>query len=187
LGVIFKETDLVGAFLIELEEHADERGSFARVFCEREFEAHGLPTQFPQSNLSRNRRAGTLRGMHYNAAPFAEAKLVRVQSGAVYDVIVDLRAGSPTYAKSIGVELFASAQTALFVPAGFAHGFITLQDDTDVHYQMGAFYAGAAARGFRWNDPKFALYWPREVSVIAERDASYPDFVPDNPRDRPHG
>jgi dTDP-4-dehydrorhamnose 3,5-epimerase len=177
-AVIFKETDLRGAYLIELEERADERGSFARVFCEREFEAHGLPTRFPQSNLSRNRKAGTLRGMHYNLLPFAEAKLVRVQTGAVHDVIVDLRPGSATYLHSIGVELSAATGRALFVPGGFAHGFITLLDDTDVHYQMGEFYRADAARGFRWNDPAFSLSWPRPVAVIAERDANYPDFDP---------
>jgi dTDP-4-dehydrorhamnose 3,5-epimerase len=177
-AVIFKETDLRGAFLIDLEERGDDRGSFARVFCEREFEAHGLPTRFPQSNLSRNRKAGTLRGMHYNLAPFAEAKLVRAQSGAIHDVIVDLRPGSATYLRSVGVELSAATGRALFVPAGFAHGFITLADDTDVHYQMGEFYQADAARGFRWNDPAFSLSWPRPVTVIAERDANYPDFDP---------
>jgi dTDP-4-dehydrorhamnose 3,5-epimerase len=175
--VIFKETELSGAYLIELEQHADERGFFARVFCEREFAAHGLPTRFPQSNLSRNRRAGTLRGMHYNALPFAEAKVVRPESGAIYDVIVDLRPGSPTRMKSLGVELRASAATALFVPAGFAHGFLTLADDTDVHYQMSEFYRADAARGFRFDDPAFEIRWPRSVAVIAERDASYPDFA----------
>ena len=177
-AVIFKETDLRGAFVIELEERADERGSFARVFCEREFEAHGLPTRFPQSNLSRNRKAGTLRGMHYNHLPFAEAKLVRAQTGAIHDVIVDLRPGSTTYLQSLGVELSAGTGRALFVPAGFAHGFITLADDTDVHYQMGEFYQADAARGFRWNDPAFSISWPCPATVIAERDANYPDLDP---------
>jgi dTDP-4-dehydrorhamnose 3,5-epimerase len=177
-AVIFKETDLRGAYLIDLEERADDRGSFARVFCEREFEAHGLPTRFPQSNLSRNRKAGTLRGMHYNLSAFAEAKVVRAQTGAIHDVIVDLRPGSATYLRSLGVELSAATARALFVPAGFAHGFLTLVDDTDVHYQMGEFYQPDAARGFRWNDPAFSLAWPRPVAVIAERDANYPDFDP---------
>jgi dTDP-4-dehydrorhamnose 3,5-epimerase len=177
-AVIFKETDLRGAYLIDLEERADDRGSFARVFCEREFEAHGLPTRFPQSNLSRNRKAGTLRGMHYNLSAFAEAKVVRAQTGAIHDVIVDLRPGSATYLRSLGVELSAATARALFVPAGFAHGFLTLVDDTDVHYQMGDFYQPDAARGFRWNDPAFSLSWPRPVAVIAERDATYPDFDP---------
>jgi dTDP-4-dehydrorhamnose 3,5-epimerase len=175
--VIFKETHLAGAFVIEVEERADERGSFARTFCDEEFEAHGLPKHFPQHNLSRNHRAGTLRGMHYNAAPFAEAKVVRAQSGAIYDQIVDLRPGSPTRFGSFGVELTARAGNALFVPAGFAHGFITLQDDSDVFYLMSELYRADAGRGFRYNDPHFGLSWPRSVEVIAPRDASYPDYV----------
>jgi dTDP-4-dehydrorhamnose 3,5-epimerase len=181
--MIFTETRLAGAFLIELEERADERGSFARTFCEREFAEHGLPTRFPQSNVSRNRRAGTLRGMHFNAAPFAEAKVVRCATGAIHDVIVDLRPDSATRFQSVGVKLEACTGAALFVPAGFAHGFLTLADDTDVLYQMGAFYEADAARGFRWNDPAFALEWPRAVEIIAARDASYPDFV----RESAHG
>lgn len=165
--------------MIELEPHRDERGFFARTFCEQEFAAHGLPTRFPQSNLSRNRRAGTLRGMHYNAPPFEEAKLVRSVSGAIHDIVVDLRPGSPTRYRSFGVELHARDGSALFVPAGFAHGFITLEDDTDVLYQMGAVYNAGAARGFRWNDPAFSLRWPREVALIAPRDAAYPDYARD--------
>jgi dTDP-4-dehydrorhamnose 3,5-epimerase len=176
-AVIFKETQLAGAFVVELEERADERGSFARSFCEREFAAHGLPTRFPQCNLSRNRRAGTLRGMHFQVAPHAEAKLVRPETGAIYDVIVDLRPGSSTLYRSFGVTLEAARGSALFVPAGFAHGFLTLVDDTQVHYQMGEFFAPEAARGFRYDDPTFAIEWPREISVVAARDASYPDFV----------
>lgn len=177
--MIFKETVLAGAYVVELEERRDERGSFARTFCEREFAAHGLPTRFPQSNLSRNRLAGTLRGMHFQVAPYAESKLVRPTTGAIYDVIVDLREGSRTRLQSFGIELRASDGTALFVPAGFAHGFITLADDTDVAYQMGEFFQADAASGFRWNDPAFSLRWPREPVVIATRDASYPDFVAD--------
>jgi dTDP-4-dehydrorhamnose 3,5-epimerase len=174
--VIFHETPLAGAFRIELEQRADERGFFARSYCEREFAAHGLPTRFPQSNLSRNLKAGTLRGMHYNLPQFAEAKLVRPASGAIYDVIVDLRRGSPTRLQSYGAELRAERGSALFVPAGFAHGFITLADDTFVHYQMGEFFEPDAARGFRFDDPAFQLGWPRSPAVIAARDASYPDF-----------
>jgi dTDP-4-dehydrorhamnose 3,5-epimerase len=179
--VIFRETNLGGVFVIELEPRGDERGFFARTFCEQEFSAHGLPARFPQSNLSRNRRAGTLRGMHYNAAPHEESKLVRATSGAVHDVVVDLRPSSPTRYQSFGVELSATAGTSLFVPAGFAHGFITLNDDTDVVYLMSASYNAQAARGFRWNDPRFSLRWPRQVAVIAPRDASYPDFVEEAP------
>jgi dTDP-4-dehydrorhamnose 3,5-epimerase len=175
--VIFKETKLPGAFVIELEPFADERGSFARTFCDDEFVEHGLPAHFPQQNLSRNHRAGTLRGMHYNAAPYAEAKLVRVHNGAIYDQIVDLRPGSPTRFQSFGVELTARAYNALFVPAGFAHGFITLTDDADVYYLMSELYRPAAGRGIRYDDPRLGLSWPREVTVIAERDANYPDYV----------
>ncbi|MEI9941305.1 MAG: dTDP-4-dehydrorhamnose 3,5-epimerase family protein [Pseudomonadota bacterium] len=181
--MIFSETSLAGAYVIGLEERVDERGSFARTFCEREFAEHGLPTRFPQSNLSRNRLAGTLRGMHYQVAPYAEAKLVRCASGAIYDMIVDLRPTSETRFESFGTVLDAKSGLALFIPAGFAHGFVTLADDTQVLYQMGEFFNGAAARGFRYNDPLFALSWPREVTVIAERDASYPDFQPGREND----
>jgi dTDP-4-dehydrorhamnose 3,5-epimerase len=176
--VIFEETNLAGAWVIDLEPRADERGFFARAYCEREFKEHGLPTHFPQCNLSRNKKAGTLRGMHYNAAPDSEAKLIRCATGAFYDVIVDLRAGSPTRLQWIGVELSAENGRALFVPTGFAHGFITLADDTDVFYMMGEFYKPNAARGLRWNDPRLGIRWPREPSTVAERDATYPDYDP---------
>ncbi len=172
----FQQTRLPGAFLIDLEERVDERGSFSRTFCEREFAAHGLPTHFPQRNMSRNLRAGTLRGMHYNVAPFEEAKVVRPFTGSIFDVIIDLRADSPTELQSLGVELRAETGQALFIPAGFAHGFITLKDDTSVWYEMGAFFEPEAARGFRWNDPKFDIAWPLKPSVITARDAGYPDF-----------
>src|SRR5687768_13354969 len=175
--VIFKETKLKGAFVIDLESYADERGSFARSFCDEEFAKHGLPAHFPQQNLSRNHRAGTLRGMHFNVAPYAEAKLVRAHSGAIYDQIVDLRPGSPTRFQSFGVELTARAGNALFVPAGFAHGFITLSDDSDVFYLMSELYRADAGRGFRYDDPRFGLTWPRSVEVIAPRDAGYADYV----------
>jgi len=174
----FTETKLAGAFIIDLEPRLDERGFFARTFCERELEQHGLPTRFPQCNLSRNRRRGTLRGMHYEATPSAESKLVRCVTGAIFDVIVDLRPGSATRFAWIGVELSGETGRALFVPAGFAHGFLTLSDDSDVFYHMGDFYRPEAARGFRWNDPLFAIQWPAPPNSIAERDASYPDYEP---------
>jgi dTDP-4-dehydrorhamnose 3,5-epimerase len=176
--VLFHETKLAGAYVIEIERRADERGFFARTFCEREFAAHRLPTRFPQSNLSYNRQAGTLRGMHYQANPYRESKLIRCATGSIYDVIVDLRPSSPTRLEWVGVELTAESGRALFVPEGFAHGFITLSDDTNVTYQMGEFYQPDAARGIRWNDPCLSIRWPREPAVIAERDASYPDFDP---------
>jgi dTDP-4-dehydrorhamnose 3,5-epimerase len=172
--MIFREIELAGALLVDLEPHADERGSFSRSFCEREFAAHGLPVRFPQCNISRNKRRGTLRGMHYEV-PFG-AKLVRCTAGAVYDVIVDLRPDSATHLRWAGFELTAEAGRALFVPTGVAHGFLTLADDTDVFYHMGDFYQPEGSRGFRWNDPTFGIAWPIPPSVISERDATYPDF-----------
>jgi dTDP-4-dehydrorhamnose 3,5-epimerase len=172
----FSETKLAGAYVIDLETRVDERGFFARTFCEREFAEHGLPTRFPQCNISRNTRARTLRGMHYNAAPHFESKLVRCGSGSIYDVIVDLRPGSPTRLQWIGVELSAKTGRALFVPERFAHGFLTLEDDTDVLYHMGASFQAEAARGLRWNEPRFGLEWPVPPEIIAPRDATYPDF-----------
>jgi dTDP-4-dehydrorhamnose 3,5-epimerase len=172
----FFETRLPGAFLIEPERHEDERGFFARTFCEQEFATHGLVSRYPQCNLSHNRLRGTLRGMHYQAVPHREAKLVRCATGAIYDVIVDLREDSPTRHEWVGVELSAGGGVALYVPPGFAHGFITLTDETEVFYQMGEFYVPEAARGFRWNDPLFAIAWPLSVAQISERDRCYPDF-----------
>jgi dTDP-4-dehydrorhamnose 3,5-epimerase len=172
----FTPLELSGAFVIDLEAAHDERGFFARSFCEREFAAHGLPVRFPQSNLSRNRRAGTLRGMHYAAAPHQEAKLVRCVRGALHDVIVDLRAGSPTRGRWTAVELDAEAGRALYIPTGFGHGFLTLRDETDVLYQMGEFFHAEAARGFRFDDPTFGVRWPAAPTVISPRDAGYPPF-----------
>jgi dTDP-4-dehydrorhamnose 3,5-epimerase len=174
--MIFEGVKLAGACVIELEPRSDERGFFARSFCEREFAEHGLPSRFPQCNLSRNVRAGTMRGMHYQATPHREAKLVRCAAGAIYDVIVDLRLTSPTRFEWIGVELSAENARALFVPEGFAHGFITLANGTDVTYHMSEFFRPEGARGFRWNDPRFGIAWPTKPIVIAERDAHYPDF-----------
>jgi dTDP-4-dehydrorhamnose 3,5-epimerase len=172
----FEETRLAGAYLIDLEPHADERGFFARAFCEREFVAHGLPPRFPQCNISRNERMGTLRGMHFDAAPAPEAKLVRAVTGAIYDVIVDLRATSPTFLAWVAVELSAESGRALFVPGGFAHGFLTLTARTDVFYHMSDFFRPDSARGFRWNDPRFNIRWPAPPAVISPRDAAYPDW-----------
>ena len=176
--MIFRSTKLAGAFAIEIEPHRDDRGFFARAFCEREFSEHGLPTRFPQCNISSNRRAGTLRGMHYQAAPLREAKLVRCTRGAIYDVIVDLRVDSATRYQWIAEELTAENATALFIPEGFAHGFITLEDNSEVFYHMSDFHRGEGARGARWDDPRFAIRWPRPVSVISDRDENYPDFDP---------
>jgi dTDP-4-dehydrorhamnose 3,5-epimerase len=172
----FVETELPGAWLVELQQHEDSRGFFARTFCEEEFAKHGLPTRFPQCNLSRNTRARTLRGMHFNAAPDSESKLVRCNTGAIWDVIVDLRRGSPSRLRWIGVELTAEKGNALFIPEGFAHGFLTLQDGTDISYLMGRSYVAGAARGLRWDDPRLAIRWPQEPAVISDRDATWPAF-----------
>jgi dTDP-4-dehydrorhamnose 3,5-epimerase len=176
--VHFVETRLPGAYLVEIERHDDERGFFARTFCEREFASHGLLTHYPQCNLSYNVSAHTLRGMHYQAAPHQEVKLVRCVAGAIHDVIVDLRPGSPTRLRWIGVDLDAARRRALYVPAGFAHGFLTLSGGAEVFYQMGHFYEPEAARGFRWDDPAFGIEWPVRPAVISERDRSYPEFDP---------
>ena len=175
--MIFKETKLAGAYVIELEQHADERGFFARTYCEQEFEAHGLNTRVAQSNISFNKKKGTLRGMHYQAAPFAEAKLVRCTAGAIYDVIIDLRPASPTFKQHFAVELSRENQRMLFVPEDFAHGFQTLEDNTEVFYQMGQRYSKEHARGVRWNDPAFGIKWPEGARIIIARDRDYPDFV----------
>jgi dTDP-4-dehydrorhamnose 3,5-epimerase len=171
----FTATSVPGPTLVELEPHADDRGAFARTFCVEEFAQAGLPTSFPQCNLSINDRAGTLRGMHFNAAPFGESKLVRCVRGAILDVVVDLRPASPTRFEHIAVELSADNRIALFVPADFAHGFVTLTDATDVYYHMGSSYIPGAARGFRWNDPAFGIEWPVEPTVISAADAAYED------------
>jgi dTDP-4-dehydrorhamnose 3,5-epimerase len=177
--VIFRETRLKGAYQIELDVHVDDRGSFARTYCWREFEAHGLNPRVVQCSLSRSRRRGTLRGMHYQEAPYEEAKLIRCVRGAVYDVIVDLRTESPTFRAWTAFELCADPETPsamVYLPAGFAHGFQTLQDDTEILYQMSEFHTPEAQRGFRWNDPDFAIEWPEPVRMISERDRTYPDF-----------
>ena len=172
----FSETRLPGVFEVSLEPHHDERGYFARTWCCREFEAHGLNSVLVQCNISVNIRRGTLRGVHYQAAPHREAKVVRCTRGAIYDVVVDLRESSPTFKQWVGVELTAANHNMLYVPEGCGHGFLTLEDDTEVFYQMSEFYEETAARGVRWNDPAFAIEWPAAVQVISDRDAHYPSF-----------
>jgi dTDP-4-dehydrorhamnose 3,5-epimerase len=173
----FLATRIAGAYVIELEPHCDDRGFFIRTFCQREFEEHGLPGHFVQCNLSFSARAGTLRGMHYQTAPFAEAKLVRCVAGAIYDVLVDIRPDSGTYGQWLGETLSADNQRMLYIPEGCAHGFLTLADNTEVSYQMSNFYRPDHACGFRWDDPRFAIPWPREPAVMALRDRTYPDFA----------
>jgi dTDP-4-dehydrorhamnose 3,5-epimerase len=174
--MLFQELPVAGAYLLELERHADERGFFARCFAEEEFARYGLPTRYPHSNLSHNSRKGTLRGMHYTVAPSEEAKVVRCVAGAIHDVLVDVRPDSVTRHRWTSAELSRANGRALYVPAGVAHGFLTLTDETDVLYLMGDAYRPENARGFRWNDPSFAIEWPAEPRVIGARDAEYPDY-----------
>jgi dTDP-4-dehydrorhamnose 3,5-epimerase len=174
--MIFKETRLAGAFIVEPERFADERGFFARTWSQREFAERGLASLPVECNVSFNQRKGTLRGMHYQVAPQAQAKLVNCSRGAIYDVIVDLRPASPTFKKWIAVELTGLNGMLLYVPAGFAHGFQTLADETEVAYQMFEVFAPDCANGVRWNDPAFDINWPDAERVINERDQSYPDF-----------
>ncbi len=174
--VVFQETKLRGAFEIRLEPKADERGFFARSWCQREFESHGLNSRLVQCNISFNTRKGTLRGMHYQEPPFAEAKLVRCTRGSVYDVLIDLRRESPTFKDWVAVVLTADQRNMIYAPEGYAHGFLTLEDDTEVFYQMSDFYNVESARGLRWNDPTFHITWPGSVEVISERDRTYPNF-----------
>lgn len=173
----FGETALKGAYIISPKYVEDERGYFARTFCRREFSERGLNPDLVQCNISFNRNRGTLRGMHYQAPPCAEAKLVRCTRGAVYDVIIDLRPGSPTYRGWVGVTLDASSPRTLYVPEGLAHGFLTLRDDTEVFYQMSEFFSAEQARGVRWDDPAFGVAWPDAPRVISQKDRDYPDFV----------
>lgn len=178
----FMPLSLAGAFRVDIEAHADDRGLFARSYCAREFAAHGLPDAFVQCSTSHNARRGTLRGLHWQDRPHAEAKLVRCTRGAAFDVIVDLRPDSPTYCRWTSVELTQDNRAAVFAPEGFAHGFQTLIDDTELLYQMSAFYAPEVARGARWNDPAFAIRWPLPSPILSPRDAAYPDFAPTSRR-----
>jgi dTDP-4-dehydrorhamnose 3,5-epimerase len=175
--MIFTETTLKGAFLIEPERRRDERGFFARTWCQSEFAAAGLQTDWVQCNISFNKKRGTLRGMHYQAPPYEEAKLVRCTMGAVYDVIIDLRTDSPTYRQWLAAELTSDNRLMLFIPKGFAHGFQTLTDEAEVFYQMSQFYVPEYARGVRWDDPAFKISWPAEKRIISEQDRNFPDFL----------
>ena len=174
--MIFKETKLQGAVIIELEMVIDERGAFARTFCRRDFESHGLNGSISQCSISLNTRKNTLRGMHYQRKPCAEAKLVRCSRGVFYDVIVDLRYDSATFKQWTSVEISAENRKMVYVPVDFAHGFQTLTDDTEVIYQMSQFYSPSHADGFRWNDPSFKIKWPSDNFVISSKDQNYPDF-----------
>lgn len=174
--MIFHPLRLEGAFVVEPEPVADERGFFARTWCRREFEAQGLRADLAQCSVSFNARRGTLRGLHYQAEPHAEAKLVRCTRGAIWDVLVDLRPDSPTFTEHAAVVLDETNRRMVYVPEGVAHGFLTLADATEVFYQISTSHHPASARGVRWDDPAFAIPWPEPVRVISERDRSFPDF-----------
>lgn len=175
--MLFVPTELKDAYIVELEKFEDRRGFFARIWAQDEFEQQGLETRIVQANLSYNHTRGTLRGMHFQRAPFAEVKLVRCVSGAIYDVIIDMRPESPSYKRWVGVELTASNRRALYVPAGFAHGFQTLVDNCDVLYQVSQYHTPQAEGGYRYNDPAFGIQWPLDVTVISDKDQAWPDFV----------
>ncbi len=174
----FEATILSGAYVVTLEVKEDDRGLFARTFCQKEFADHGLKPLVAQCNLSFNHKAGTLRGMHFQVPPAEETKLVRCTAGAVYDVIVDLRPDSPTYLRHVGVELSAQNRKALYVPELFAHGYLTLTDDAEVAYQVGGMYTPGYERGLRYNDPALGIQWPREVTIVSQKDATWPAFEP---------
>lgn len=174
----FLQTPLMGAFVIEPECVADHRGFFARTYCREKFAERGLNPNIAQCNISYNKTSGTLRGMHYQKAPYEEVKLVRCTNGAIYDVIIDLRPESQSFRKWFGVILSAQNRRALYIPEGFAHGFVTLVDEVEVLYQMSEFYHAESASGVRWDDPVFSIHWPVQPSVISEKDMSYPDYNP---------
>jgi dTDP-4-dehydrorhamnose 3,5-epimerase len=175
--MIFNETKIPGAYTVELTKHSDARGFFARGWCWQEFGDHGLPNCLVQMNISFNRCKHTLRGFHYQVAPYREDKLLRCVRGAVHDVILDLRPKSPTFMCHVAVELNAANYSTLVVPKGCANSFLTLTDETEVTYLVSEFYTPAAERGVRWNDPAFAINWPAEPAVISDKDQSWPDFV----------
>jgi dTDP-4-dehydrorhamnose 3,5-epimerase len=174
--MLFEETFLSGVVQIHAEKRTDERGFFARTWCAEEFKQAGLDARLVQCSISFNARKGTLRGMHYQLAPYAETKLVRCTMGAIYDVVLDLRRESPTFKKWTGMTLTAENREMVYIPTGCAHGFVTLEDRSEVFYQMSESYHPQAARGVRWNDPAFGIEWPEAVAVISERDRTLPDF-----------
>jgi dTDP-4-dehydrorhamnose 3,5-epimerase len=174
--MIFLETKIYRVFEIHLEPKVDERGIFARTWCQKEFEGHGLNPKLVQCSVSFNTRKGTLRGMHYQAPPYAETKLIRCTSGAIYDVVLDLRPQSQTFKKWVAVVLTSQDRNMMYVPEGCAHGFLTLEDNSEVFYQMSEVYNAKSASGVRWDDPAFQIEWPGKVKVISERDRTYLDF-----------
>jgi dTDP-4-dehydrorhamnose 3,5-epimerase len=177
--MIFTETKLKGAYIIEPERLEDNRGFFARAWCKNEFDDHGLNPHFVQINLSFNKSRGTIRGLHYQTRPNEEAKLIRCIRGAIYDVIIDLRPNSPTYLEWIGEELTADNRKMLYVPENFAHGYQSLKDNTEVFYPVSQFYSPESVKGLRWNDPTFGIKWPEADNlIISEQDKKWPDYSP---------
>jgi dTDP-4-dehydrorhamnose 3,5-epimerase len=175
--MIFEETMLKGAYIIDIEPKADHRGFFARTWCQQEFEAHELNPNVVQTNIGYSHKRGTLRGMHYQTTPCAEVKLVRCSLGAMYDVIIDLREDSPTYKQWIGLELTQDNHRMLYVPEGFAHGYITLADNTEMSYQTTQFFSREHATGVRYNDPAFAIHWPIQIQIISDQDKNWSDYT----------
>jgi dTDP-4-dehydrorhamnose 3,5-epimerase len=173
----FNETPIFGAFIIESNPFVDDRGSFHRTFCQKEFEKHGIENTFVQSSISRNKFKGTLRGMHFQSNPTTECKLVRCIRGKAFDVIVDIRPESPSFLQNFTIELDEKNPVSLFIPPGVAHGFLTLVDDTDILYQMSAYYEPNKAHGYRWNDPAFNITWPEEPTIISVADESWSNFI----------
>ena len=180
--MIFTETAIKGGYLVDIARHEDHRGFFARAWCRREFEAHGLNPDLAQINVGHSHKKGTLRGLHFQTAPHQEAKLARCTMGAIYDVMVDLRPDSPTYLQWFGVELSAQNRRMLYVPEGCAHGYQTLADGTEMLYQTSDFYAPAQALGVRYDDPAFAIVWPLDVTVISDADKNWPSYTLERPK-----
>lgn len=174
--LIFTETILKGAFIIEVKRLEDERGFFGRAWCKKEMDDHGLNANAVQANVSYNKVKGTLRGMHFQVAPYSETKMVRCTSGAIYDVIIDIRPESPTFKKWFGIELTEENFKMLYVPEGFAHGFITLKDHSSVHYMVTEYYTPGAEGGLRYNDPSFNIEWPMQPVIVSEKDKNHPLF-----------
>lgn len=175
--MIFEPLPIPGAFAVRMEPVLDDRGHFVRVFCEEEFRSHGLDPRVVQSSLSYNSCAGTLRGLHYQAAPFGENKLIRCTKGSVWDVIADLRPESPAYCRWWGLTLRCDGDLMVYVPRGVAHGFVTLHDASELHYQMSSRFEPSSARGVRWDDPALGIEWPHTPVVLSERDRTFPDLV----------
>ena len=175
----YTETKILGAFIIEPEKMEDERGYFIRGWCKSQFDARGLASNFVQFNISSSKKAGTMRGLHYQIPPHQETKLIRCTKGALYDVIIDLRMKSPTYMQWLGVELRADTYKMLYIPEGLAHGFLTLEDNTEVFYPASQIYYPLSERGIRWNDPNFDIKWPKtDVRILSEKDKNWPDYSP---------